>query len=58
MSLQGFAADAAFNEVAQLLATAYQRYTKVQRVQADRAEIPVNKELAIDRDQSVHVNCR
>jgi hypothetical protein len=41
----------AMDEIASLLATAYQRYTKIRRV---AAEDPVNKELALCAGESVH----
>jgi hypothetical protein len=42
------AADAAFEEIAGLLAAAYQRYAKVRRVGSAVAETPVNRELAFE----------
>ena len=48
MSLGDAAADAAFEEIAGLLATAFERYAKVQRLGPDPAEAAVNRELAID----------
>jgi hypothetical protein len=57
MSFDDAAADAAFQEIAGLLAAAYQRYAKIQRIRPDPTEGPVNRELAIRPGQSVHVNC-
>ena len=47
MSWGDAAADAAFEEIAGLLAAAFERYAKVQRLGPDPAEAAVNRELAI-----------
>jgi hypothetical protein len=48
MSWGDAAADAAFEEIAGLLAAAFERYAKVQRLGPDPAGAAVNRELAID----------
>ncbi|MEP6538942.1 MAG: hypothetical protein ABJF23_26640 [Bryobacteraceae bacterium] len=45
---------AAFEEIAGLLALAYLRYQKIQRVPVDPPTDSVNRELAIPFGQSVH----
>ena len=44
----------AFQEIAELLATAFLRYSKVVRLPANYSPQPVNKSLAIPGVQSVH----
>ena len=56
MSWGDAAADAAFEEIAGLLATAFERYAKVQRFGPDPAGATVNRDLLSTSDQRVHVN--
>ena len=44
----------ALDEIAGLLAVAYQRYRKIERLAVDSATDSVNRELAIPTEQSVH----
>ena len=44
----------AFQEIAALLSTAYNRLSRVQRVPVESAQHSVNKELDIRPDQSLH----
>ena len=47
--------DQTFDEIAGLLAGAFQRYRKIQRVPVDRGPADsVNRELAMSGGQSVH----
>jgi len=46
-------AATAFKQIAALLVAAYERYTNVRRVSVFDPD-PVNKELALSRDESVH----
>ena len=46
----------AFQEIAALLAAAYNRFSRVQLVPIESAQHSVNKELDIQRDQSLPVN--
>ena len=46
----------AFKEIAALLAAAYNRFSRVKRVPVESVPEPVNKELDIRPDQSLHVN--
>jgi len=46
----------AFQEIAALLAAAYNRFSRVQRVPVESVPEPVNKDLDIRSDQSLHVN--
>ena len=48
--------EKAFREVTALLATAYERYQRVQRVRAEPIQSPVNKELANGCETRPHVN--
>jgi hypothetical protein len=57
MSCQDSIADEAFREVAELLAVAYARYSRVRRVPVESAQAPVNKDLDVRRDLCPHVNC-
>ena len=45
-----------FQEIAALLAAAYNRFSRVQRVPVESVPEPVNKELDIRPDQSLPVN--
>jgi hypothetical protein len=46
--------DQTFDEIAGLLADAYQRYRKIQRVPVDQLPDSVNRELAMLGGPSVH----
>lgn len=57
MSCRDSIADEAFREVADLLAVAYTRFSKVRCMPVESAQPPVNKELDVRRDLSPHGNC-
>jgi hypothetical protein len=57
MRFEDQATSEAFEEIAALLAAAYNRYSRVRRVPVESGQGAVNHELDNGREVSRHVNC-